>query len=62
MTRPPAPSRTLPVLTWAVLVACVAANSVASLAGAPLAVHLVVGALTAVCVVTLTALQLRTRR
>ena len=62
MTQPAAPSRTLPALTWAVLVACVMGNTVASLAGAPLAVYLALGAGTAVCVAALTAVHLRTRR
>ena len=62
MTHPPAPSRALPVLTWAVLVACVMANTVASIAGAPLAVYLVLGGLTAVCIAALTAFHLRARR
>ena len=62
MTHPPAPSRALPVLTWAVLVACVTANTVASIAGAPLAVHLVLGGLAAVCIAALAAFHLRARR
>ncbi|MBB3676277.1 hypothetical protein [Modestobacter versicolor] len=56
------PSRTLPTLSWVVLVVCVLGNTVASLAGAPLVVHLALGAGAAVCVAALTALYLRTRR
>lgn len=62
MTHPAAPSRTLPALTWAVLVACVTGNTVASLAGAPTAVYVGLGVVTALCVAALTALHLRTRR
>ena len=58
----PARSRTLPALTWAVLVACVMGNTVASLADAPTAVHVGLGLVTALCVAALTAAHLRTRR
>jgi hypothetical protein len=60
--HPAAPSRTLPALTWAVLVACVMGNTVASFADAPTAVYVVLGVVTAGCVAALTALHLRTRR
>lgn len=52
----------LSTLTWALLVLSVVANTVASAAGAPLAVHLGLGVLTAVCVAAVTAVQLRARR
>jgi hypothetical protein len=62
VTQPAAPSRTLPALTWAVLVACVTGNTVASFAGAPTAVYVVLGLVTALCVAALTAVHLRARR
>ena len=62
MTDPSARSRTLPVLAWAVLVVSVVGNTVASLAGAPLPVHLGLGLLAAVCIAALTTVQLRNRR
>lgn len=62
MTDTPGPTRTLPTLGWVVLVVCVLGNTVASLAGAPLAVHLALGAGAALCVAALTAAHLRTRR
>jgi hypothetical protein len=62
VTQPAARSRALPTLTWAVLAACLMGNTVASFADAPVAVHVVLGLVTAVCVATLTAVHLRTRR
>jgi len=62
MASPAPRSRALPVLTWAVLVACVLANTVASSTAAPTAVYVALGTVTAVCVATLTALHLRARR
>ena len=56
------PSRTLPTLSWVVLVVCVLGNTVASLAGAPLPVHLGLGLLAAVSIAALTAVHLRARR
>ena len=61
-TTPATGRGVLPVLTWAVLVVSVVANSVASAAGAPLTVHLVLGGVTAAAVAALTVLHLRTRR
>jgi hypothetical protein len=62
VTQPDTRSRTLPTLTWAVLVACLMANTVASFADAPVAVYVGLGVVTAVCVAALTAVHLRTRR
>jgi hypothetical protein len=62
VTHPAARSRTLPALTWAVLVACVMGNTVASFADAPTGVYVGLGLVTAACVAALTALHLRTRR
>ena len=62
MTHPSARSRTLPVLAWAVLVVSLMGNTVASLAGAPLPVHLGLGLLAAVSIAALTAVHLRARR
>ncbi|WP_369136951.1 hypothetical protein [Modestobacter versicolor] len=62
MPQPSTRSRSLPTLSWVVLVVCVVGNTVASLAGAPLAVHLGLGLLAAVCIAALTAAQLRNRR
>jgi hypothetical protein len=62
VTQPATRSRTVPTLVWVVLVVCVVGNTVASLAGAPLLVHLVLGLLGALCIAALTAAQLRNRR
>jgi len=62
VTSPTTPSRTLPALTWAVLVACVMGNTVASFADAPVAVYVGLGLVTAACVAALTAFHLRARR
>ena len=47
---------------WAVLVVSAVGNTVASAAGAAVAVHLACGAVTAACVVALVAHHLRGRR
>ena len=54
-------SRTLPTITWGVLIACAVVNTAASAAGASWTVHLALGAVTAVCLAALTAVHLRSR-
>ena len=60
-TAPTSSSALRPVL-WLLLVVSAVANAVASMTGAPLALHVVLQSTTAVAVVALVVLALRHRR
>jgi hypothetical protein len=46
-------------LLWALLVVCAAANTVISLRSAPLALHLIFGTVTLICLAALLTVHLR---